>query len=248
MFLQEIGGDEEDIFSKSATELRTTVYSMESHMNDEEASTSNVSNPNGLIDFQIAQAGNNWEQFDDESKSSGEPNDNLPKVHKSYAKDFNEDLNKIEKFDDDFVNFPKPLYEAHVNNNTTYAFDNAEDIGQTSNIFLPPPEKESFLTELKTILRKPTLYKSLIHTINFRFSLFIFFTLFPSFLYNKIDYIKDRHASFVVGIIGVTGLLFATMNYWITNGNNSNKRATFLAALSWLGSLGYMSLFCSICN
>lgn len=164
---------------------------------------------------------------------------NTPNPHESYIADYANDLNNKEQFEDNFTNRPISIYEEIVNCNMNNSTVNEVPTEIQSNIFLPLPEKASLLDELKEVLKEPTTYKSLIHLINFKYSLLTYFTLFPSYLYNKVNYINNYHVTFIFGILSVSGLLLVTINGWLSN--NTNKRAIFLAALSWLGSLGYLS-------
>lgn len=219
---------------------------MPTQQSTNEPSSSSVINITDLVDFHANQPKTNWEQFNDDD--GDEEVVNKPdfttnrKIHESYAEEFNKDLDRIEQIENNITNFPKPIYEGHVNNNTTYSFDSNETVGNASQIFAPlPTGGNSYSQEILAILKKPTIYKSLVQIITTRYSIFIFFALFPSYLYNKVKYIKSHHTTFVVGAVAISGLLFVSINIWLSN--NSKKRPVFLAALSWLGSLGYLSKY-----
>lgn len=280
--MKEIGGDEEDIFSKTSAELRTRSLSIIKNnqiANDQQSSTSNsgsnvdntTGNRNHTNSNVIVTSGNrnqtsvnvndindnvdvtamvhkNWEKFDETIDTRPTTSSNVQSnTHVSYPDDdINNDLNNKDEFEDNFTNIPKPIYDIPINDNNIINYSSIDNVQSTydiqSNIMLTLPssdEETSKLNKLKSVLKEPTIYKSLIHMINMKYSIFVYFILFPSYLYNKINYIKNYHATFIVGVISVSGLLLVTFNIWVSN--DTNKRAIFLAALSWIGSLGYIS-------
>lgn len=172
----------------------------------------------------------NWEEFDDE--------DSTPhNIHKDFAQEFNSDLYRTENMDESHGHFPKPLYESRVNNNTSYSFD-AETTNDRGNIFLPA-EKMPVSVRIFELLTNLSLYKSILQIITTKFSVFVFFTLFPSHLYNKVDFLRPQQAATIVGLVGVGGVVFAVLLVWIDR--NSQRRSLFFSCFCYSGSIGFMS-------
>ncbi|KAL1488053.1 hypothetical protein ABEB36_015422 [Hypothenemus hampei] len=147
---------------------------------------------------------------------------------------------------------PIPLFSSDtpVNNNTSYAYDSLEDQPDSlrSSVFMPTTlattNRNSIspfsLRGLIELLQQPTFYKSLVTVFTTKWSLFTFYTLFPSFLLQEVDQIKLRQMSSLVGTISVATLLFAGAAYWC----NVEKRwrAKIIWFLSWMGALGYFMI------
>lgn len=84
---------------------------------------------------------------------------------------------------------PIPLFsDTPVNNNNTYSYDALEDQPETphSAVFMPTTTMASpvatFSRNTIELLQQPTFYKSLITVMNTKWSSFVFFALYPSFL------------------------------------------------------------------
>ncbi|XP_066143667.1 uncharacterized protein [Euwallacea fornicatus] len=142
---------------------------------------------------------------------------------------------------------PIPLFsDTPVNNNTSYSYDALEEAPEALNasVFMPAtplgvPTTRFAMTDVKQLLRTPTFYKSLLTIITIKWSLFVFFSLFPSFLLQETE-MPLRHMSNIIGIISVTSLLFTGFSYWM---NVEKKwRAKMVWFLSWFGALGYFMI------
>lgn len=177
-------------------------------------------------------------------------NENAPKskqtLHESFAEDFNKDLKRME-FEDNFTDVPQPLFsESQVNNNITYAYDLIEtehDVHEPT-VFAPIPSvnRRSSLQQNIDYFRQPTFYKSLLTVITTKFSEFTFYTLFPSYLYVRVDSLKVHHATYLVGCLAIAGLCFTVVSVWINA--HSKKRPIILWFFCWWGTCGYFCKFC----
>lgn len=164
-------------------------------------------------------------------------------LHESFADDFNNDLERIEKFENNFVDIPQPLFnEVHVNNNTSYSYEPvvANNEVQEPTVFVPaPPSRRSSVLQNMTYLKQPKFYMALLTIVTTKFSQFIFFTLFPSYLYVRVDSLKIHHATTLVGCLAVVGLCFTAVAVWINA--HTTRRPVLLWLLCWFGSCGYIS-------
>lgn len=180
-----------------------------------------------------------WVKFNEETTSA------KSSLHESFAEDFNNDLDRIDKFESDFVPIPQPLFnDAQVNNNTTYSYEpvvtNNEMQGPA--VFTVPPtvsRKNSIMQNIN-YLKQPKFYMALLTIITTKFSQFIFFTLFPSYLYVRVDTLKIHHATMLVGSLAIIGLCFTAFSAYI-NAHSTNRRPVLLWLLCWFGSCGYIS-------
>lgn len=141
---------------------------------------------------------------------------------------------------------PTPLFtDSPVNNNTTYSYDILEqDLGVPSQpaVFMPPvtTQRPNIFSSLE-ILQQPTFYKSLLTVMTTKFSIFVYYTLFPTYLYQELQGIKMRGVATVVGMLSVTNLLFSGISYWVNI--DKKRRPISLWFLCWVGSFGYFSKY-----
>lgn len=140
---------------------------------------------------------------------------------------------------------PIPLFaDTPVNNNNTYSYDVLDQSEPHSSVFMPTTTaarpSTNFSKTTWELLQQPTFYKSLVTVMTTRWSLFVFFALYPSFLYQEVSDIKMRQLSNLVGVISLASLIFAGAAYFI---NVEKKwRPKVIWALTWIGALGYFML------
>lgn len=178
-----------------------------------------------------------WEKFEDETKTKNQPK-NL-KLELSFAEELaREDVPTTSNT----TGVPIPIFtDLPVNNNNTYSYDVLEQhtTSLSPPVFMPTTvERRTTISSLQ-ILQQPTFYKSLLMIITLKFSIFVYFTLFPSYMYQEIEGRKMRHISTIVGILSLTSLLFSVVAYWVNI--DKKKRPICLWILCWVGSLGYFS-------
>lgn len=169
-------------------------------------------------------------------------------LHESFAEDFNNDLDRIDRFENNFVDIPQPLFtDVHVNNNTSYSYEPVvtnNEPHQEPTVFVPPPppsSRRNSVLQNMTYLKQPKFYMALLTIVTTKFSQFIFFTLFPSYLYVRVDSLKIHHATTLVGCLAVVGLCFTAVAVWINA--HTTKRPVLLWLLCWFGSCGYISKY-----
>ncbi|KAJ8934133.1 hypothetical protein NQ314_013592 [Rhamnusium bicolor] len=138
---------------------------------------------------------------------------------------------------------PLPLFsDLPVNNNNTYSYDILEQQPGSFNrpaVFMPTTiQRKSVFSSLE-LLQQPTFYKSLLLVITTKFSIFVYFTLFPTYLFQELEGIKMRHVSTMVGVLSLTSLLFSMVSYWVNI--DKKRRPICLWFLCWVGSFGYFS-------
>lgn len=238
--------DEEDIFTKDVRELQSrikdnkevTENSSTTVQSELEASTSASTNNNN--NDAAVEAKKNWVTFPEE------PTTVQYTLHESFAQDFNNDLERIHKFENNFVDVPQPLFnDIQVNNNTTYSYEpvgvNGIDTHQPTVFMTEPPSRRNSLLQTMEYLKQPRFYMSLVTIVTTKFSQFVYFTLFPSYLYLKVDKLKVHHTTTLVGCIAVTGLCFTITSVWVNT--HTTKRPVLLWLLCWFGSCGYLSKF-----
>lgn len=143
---------------------------------------------------------------------------------------------------------PIPLFSDNtpVNNNNTYSYDILEDQTEPhSSVFMPTttavnPTVSDFSKTTWELLQQPTFYKSLVTVINTKWSVFVFFALYPSFLYQEVNPLPMKKLSNLVGTISMATMIFAAAAYFI---NVEKKwRPKVLWCLCWIGALGYFMI------
>lgn len=177
-------------------------------------------------------------------KFTDEPITARDSLHESFAEDFNNDLDRIDKFENNVVDVPQPLFtDVQVNNNTTYSYEpvgiSNNEIQEPTVFVAPASSRRSSIMQNMTYLKQPRFYMALLTIVTTKFSQFIFFTLFPSYLYVRVDTLKVHHATTLVGCLAVTGLCFTAVAVWINA--HTTKKPILLWLLCWLGSCGYIS-------
>ncbi|KAJ8941704.1 hypothetical protein NQ318_023300 [Aromia moschata] len=136
---------------------------------------------------------------------------------------------------------PTPLFsDLPINNNNTYSYDvleqQPESLGRTA-VFMPTTVERKFVRSSLEILQQPTFYKSLLLVITTKFSIFVYYTLFPSYLYQELEGMKMRHVSTIMGLLSLSSLLFSGISYWVNI--DKKRRPICLWFLCWVGSFGY---------
>ncbi|RZC37124.1 monocarboxylate transporter 7-like, partial [Asbolus verrucosus] len=253
--------DEEDIFSKNSRELQIKRQtSTESHMskiqinnNEPQPSTSSNNNDPKRKQWENFEEEdddvkydklNDWEVFDDEEddvpkKQNWERFDNdespTPRIvnELSLAEETKNEQNNIA---------PRPLFsDFPVNNNNTYAYDD-EIVAETANtnVFMPNNSNSDDIKRRLDLLKEPTFYKSLLMVIANTYSSFVFYTLFPSYLYIEADSVNIRHMTGLVGALSLVNLVFLSICYWIKI--DKKKRPVYFWIFYWIGSVGYFMI------
>lgn len=168
----------------------------------------------------------NWERFEDEPSS--------PQIVNN--------LSLAEETNTQFSNKkPSPLFsDLPVNNNNTYAYDD-EIITEvtSSNVFMPSNVDKPHFKKHLELLKEPTFYKSLLMMIANTYSTFVFYALFPSYLYIQADSINIRHMTGLVGALALVNLIFLCIAYWIPI--DKRRRPICFWVFYWIGSVGYFS-------
>lgn len=246
--------DEEEIFSKNAKELQIKRQTsrgsdIERHpVNSEEpkASSSGISTieerKQNWVKFPEENLAD-WETFDDSDEEKPQP------VKKWETFGSKEDVGNVDlktemseaTKDITIINLPTPIYmESGVNYNNTYNFDEitpAETVSPRESVFLNTVRRKSYVYDNLNLLKQPTFYKSLLTIITTKFSFFVFYGLFPSFLYERISALNIITASNFISFISMFSLIFALVSYWINR--DKNRRALWLWIFCFVGSLGY---------
>lgn len=229
--IQTTGEDDEDVIFRSSTELSNKIQAA-NQTNDAPASTSN-----NLDEIKVDKSKKTWESFNENDKNKS--NSSKINLERSFSHEFSADLGQTQSFEDNFV---QPIFnDVLVNNNTSYsyeAFDQAQANDQPV-VFMPVSKQNSTLIEDFQFITQPTFYKSLLQIITTKYSIFMYFSLFPSFLYDNVHSIKVHHTCYVVGLIGISSLAYATFNV-VFEPLIIKKRAIFLACFCWMGTLGYI--------
>ncbi|KAG5886055.1 hypothetical protein JTB14_009504 [Gonioctena quinquepunctata] len=143
---------------------------------------------------------------------------------------------------------PMPLFsDIPVNNNNTYSYDVLEQDPESLSrpvVFMPNVRERSTGPSSLEILKQPTFYKSLLTVVTTKFSIFVYYTLFPSYLYQELASIRMTTVSSLMGILALSSLLFSGVSYWINI--ERKRRAVCLWFLCWVGSFGYIMMSDSV--
>lgn len=210
----------------------------------EESAIGRASNRHSsLIDIEVHAAENGlpgWVKFDDD-RQEGQNGPTRKGLQKTPSTSVNQDLDRIDTFEDSFVHVPKPLFtETHINNNNTYSFDGGESVTSDEPVVFMPlyHKQQGFFNKHLYFLKQPSFYKSLLQIITTKYSIFMFYALFPSYIYMRIENLRILHACFIIGYINFAHLIFAALNSFIENSNR--RKALFLWIFSWNGALGFI--------
>lgn len=200
--------------------------------------TNMTTNSTNHVQPSTSKVGNaNWVKFTEEGDSSTKTG-----LRQSFEDNFSTDLGVTSKMDDDSVE-PRPLFNtSQVNNNVTYSYDLLDapvTIGTDPDVFVPTPilPRNNFRQHIDCF-KRPTFYQSLVTLITAKFSEFVFYTLFPSFLYVRLDSLKVHHVSSLVGYLAIAGLLFTIISAFINV--HVEKQTITLWTFCWCGSFGYL--------
>ncbi|CAG9764074.1 unnamed protein product [Ceutorhynchus assimilis] len=193
---------------------------------------------------------NQWETFEDDLESPTGKNSTRNSRNLHLEMSFGDVNERNERPSTRTITgFPIPLFsDTPVNNNNTYSYDALEAQPETpqahSGVFMPTTIEanpiSAFSRSSIELLQQPTFYKSLLTVMTTKWSLFVFFGLYPSFLFQEVSDIKLRHLSNLIGTISLASLIFSGAAFWI----NIEKRwrAKIIWFLSWLGALGYFMI------
>lgn len=195
----------------------------------------------------------NWEQFDTEAEMHNEHRQKIWEKFEDDPKSPNTTKNarlrsSFEDTDDavgslDTTSAPTPLFsDTPVNNNTTYSYDILEqdqDVPRQPAVFVQPNIIVKSKFSSFQLLTQPTFYKSLLTVMTTKFSIFIFYTLFPVYLFQELHELKIREMSSLMGILSISNVLFSGVAYWVNV--DKKRRPICMWLLCWLGSFGYFS-------
>ena len=240
--------------STSSTKTTSTIVSDELIQVQEDHYGSTQNQAKNWVDFEgndedIKYAKlNEWEVFDDDDDDE----DKTPK--KQQWERFQDDgppsprivndLSLAEETNTQSANKrPSPLFaDFPVNNNDTYAYDD-EIVTDTTNanVFVPAVVNSGNFKRQMDVLKEATFYKSLLTMVANTYSSFVFFSLFPSYLYIQAEFVNIRHMSQLVGILSIVNLIFLCIVYWFKI--DQKKRAICFWIFYWIGSVGYFSKY-----
>ncbi|KAL3288102.1 hypothetical protein HHI36_002552 [Cryptolaemus montrouzieri] len=248
-YVMENGEDEEDIFSKSLTELKVKTKDVLKKIelkNDvilnevNTASTSNDEDHNKRDENR-----KDWVKFHDEEHASERKS--WERFEEDNGEQINSEQNGNELKDGKDINTNNPespaslFNELNVNMNTSYAFDddNFEYGPRSIPSVFPELERNSGLNlhVYMRFIKMPTFYKSLLTIITTKYSIFMFYALFPTYLYVEISHLKFKKSAMLVGALSLGTLLFSGVSYWLNV--NKQKRPIFFFLLCWIGANGY---------
>lgn len=136
-----------------------------------------------------------------------------------------------------------PLFsDLPVNNNNTYSYDILEQDVYTPRpaVFMPTTIEKYSITRLE-ILKQPTFYKSFLTLLTTKFSIFVYYSLFPLYVYQEVAKINMRDMTTLVGCLSITSFLFTGLSHWINI--DKKRRPICLWALCWVGAFGYFSKY-----
>ncbi|XP_017770159.1 PREDICTED: uncharacterized protein LOC108557928 [Nicrophorus vespilloides] len=205
--------EEEDIYSaKKSTELKEArIVEPNAENNEPIAGTSS----SDMVEVDVHNANSNWEKFSDDENDD---------------EHFHEFKNNMAA--------PKELFtDLHLNNNTTYSFDNSDILSANddTNIFMPNTKSVS---QSYSFFKEGSFYKSVLLQTTLTYSKFIFYTLYPSTLYFNISlHIEDINAVLCYLFI-ISSIIVLASKIFLVNINNKNC-AIFVVIVSWIGTIGY---------
>lgn len=219
-----------ELDTKRENNKTTNVETNTTNVNDVQPSTSTIDRTK-------------WVEFMEEVPSTPTTTTTKNALQQSFGETFSSDLDAIHKFENNFVE-PQPLFTtSQVNNNVTYSYDlldTSVTVAPEPDVFVPTPSRatsNNFRQHIDS-LKQPTFYKSLLTVITTRFSEFAFYTLFPSYLYVRLDSLRVHQVTSIVGYLAMTGLFFTLLVVWLHS--QVEKRPIILWSFCWCGSLGYL--------
>lgn len=195
----------------------------------------------------------NWEFFeedDDDDDDGDDGNENHKPETKKWEKFESEPdspriINELSLADETKTSNsvrPSPLFaDFPVNNNSTYAYDDEFIREVPSHVFVPNTINSDGFNKTLQILKEATFYKTLFMLIANRYSTFVFYVLFPSYLYIEVPTIKIRHMTGLVGSLSLINLIFVSIFYWINI--DKKKRPLCFWVFYWMGAVGYFSKY-----
>ncbi|KAH1000695.1 hypothetical protein HUJ04_012990 [Dendroctonus ponderosae] len=200
--------------------------------------------PAGVADETIADKQyKQWQTFEDEPGSRN--NKNL-QLEMSFGTTREPSESRPAMDATTITHTPMPLYSDSLPNNSNFSYDLAEDGPDASkfSIFVPIPvnsgTNHSFIVDIRSaleLLREPTFYKSFLTVMTTKWSLFVFFSLYPSFLFQEVKEIRLSHLANLVGTISLATFLFSAVAYWINIEKKWRPKTIWI--LSWIGAIGY---------
>ncbi|KAK9886690.1 hypothetical protein WA026_017609 [Henosepilachna vigintioctopunctata] len=250
-YVMENAEEEEDIFSKSLTELKVKTKDVLKRIelkNDNKENQASPSTSYARRDVENDISRKDWVLFNnDEQKSerkSWERFEDESEEQKNTMKKNTTDNTESATNNDENLNSDVPVSifnDTRVNMNTTYSFDedNIEN-GPKSipTVFAESEKAASFnIAVYFKILRMPTFYKSLLTNITTKYSVFLFYVLFPSYLYVQISHLRFKKSALLIGCLSIGTIIFSGFSYWLNV--NKQKRPLVLFVLCWIGACGY---------
>ncbi|CAG9813112.1 unnamed protein product [Phaedon cochleariae] len=189
---------------------------------------------------------NEWETFeDDDVPEELKPREDGSKTRE--PKNLKLELSLADENEpkprNNFNNLPIPLFtDSPVNNNNTYSYDIVEqDLNlPRPAVFMPTTINRPNISSSLELLQRPTFYKSLLSVMTTKFSIFMYYTLLPTFMYQEIKKIGLKEVASLMGLMSITTLLFSGVAYWINI--DKKKRAICLWCLCWVGAFGYFMI------
>ncbi|XP_050498383.1 uncharacterized protein LOC126879418 [Diabrotica virgifera virgifera] len=191
-----------------------------------------------------------WETFEDDEESEEKPKkdwvkfEDEPKNSKNLKLELSFAETAKREPTSSLTGLPKPLFsDLPVNNNNTYSYDIMENDLRSAEpvVFMPTTiEKPRRLADKLEVLKQLTFYKSLLTVLTTKFSMFIFYTLFPLYVYQEVERLTLREMSVMVGLLSISGLLFTGVSHWINI--DKKRRPICFWVLCWVGAFGYFML------
>lgn len=176
-----------------------------------------------------------WVKFEDDEDKSIQKTKNVH-LKKSFLEIENSEGSSTQ------TSGPMPLFtDTPVNNNTTYSYDvldQESEVVRQPVVFMPENPNTNRVSSFE-LLARPTFYKSLLTVMTTKFSIFVFYTLFPVYLYEELQGLKIRDMAGLMGILSISNLLFSAVSYWVNI--DKKRRPICMWILCWLGSFGYFS-------
>ncbi|VEN58038.1 unnamed protein product [Callosobruchus maculatus] len=243
--------DEEDIFSKNSRELQIKRQDNGTTVTIERHEIPSTSNETTNTSEATPNTSKNWVKFEDEPKEENtspksewetfEDTEEGKRKENNWEKfdDPDEDKDKTDVFRISNGHTPMPLFsDSPVNNNNTYSYEVLEppELAPEPAVFMPVAERSQRLISFK-MLKQPTFYKSLLTVTTTRYSHFIFYTLFPSYLYQELDGLRIHGVAALMGVLSLSTLLFSGVAYWMNI--EKARRPICLWFLCWVGCFGY---------
>ncbi|GLV44693.1 hermes [Carabus blaptoides fortunei] len=141
------------------------------------------------------------------------------------------------------LDVPDPLYN-DTQANTLYTFDNNITSAANDDDIFPAPRTEHIVAthwlEELGFLKKLSFYKTLFLLVSEKYSLLVFWLLFPTYLYTDMTHLKVQQTTFLVGAMGLGSLFIALFAPFLPVATGNRQTVASLFCL--LSSSGYFIL------